>query len=70
MEEATMNNVLGSNVGAGSDTTGISLTAIIYFLIKNPPAYRKVIAEIDAADAAGQLSKFITYSESLELKYL
>lgn len=55
---------------AGGDTTAISLRATIYFLIKNPHSYRKVIAEIDTANANGQLSKFITYSESVELTYL
>lgn len=36
MDEFTMNNVIGSNIGAGSDTTGISMTAIIYFLMRHP----------------------------------
>lgn len=55
---------------AGSDTTGISLRAIIYYLIKNPSAYEKLQQEIDAADREGKLSKFVTYAECLELKYL
>lgn len=55
---------------AGSDTTGISLRAIIYYLIKNPIAYEKLKQEVDQADQAGKLSKSVTYAESLELTYL
>jgi cytochrome P450 len=41
----TMADVLQAcsmNIGAGSDTTGISLTAIMWFLIKNPHTLFKV----------------------------
>lgn len=55
---------------AGSDTTAISLRAIIYFLVQNEPVYRKLQKEIDEADAAGRLSDYITYAECLELPYL
>jgi hypothetical protein len=55
---------------AGSDTTAISLRATLYYLIKTPTSYKRLQAEIDEADRAGKLSKFVTYSESLELEYL
>ena len=70
MEEATMNNVLGSNVGAGSDTTGISLTAIIYFLMKNPACLQKLRVEIDTATRDGALSDPATFHEAQKLPYL
>lgn len=55
---------------AGSDTTGISLRAIFYFLVQNPEVYRKLQNEIDKADHAGKLSEYVTYAECLELPYL
>lgn len=55
---------------AGSDTTGISLRAIIYYVVQNPNVYRKLQQEIDEADRAGKLSEQITYAECLELEYL
>ena len=74
------------NVGAGSDTTAISLTAvglihslgnnrtnipqIFYFLMKTPACMQKAIEEIDNADREGQLSEFITWKESNRLPYL
>ena len=35
-------NVCASNIGAGSDTTSISLAAVLWYLIKSPEAMRKV----------------------------
>lgn len=55
---------------AGSDTTAISLRAIIYFLVKNPTAYYALQQEIDAADREGKISEYITYAECLDLHYL
>jgi cytochrome P450 len=55
---------------AGSDTTAISLRAILYYLIKTPTPYKRLQAEVDQADRAGKLSKFVTYGESLELDCL
>jgi cytochrome P450 len=61
---------LSTNVFAGSDTTAIALRAIIYFLCRTPAAESKLIAELDAADVAGKLSKPISYNEALALPYL
>ncbi|EXJ92842.1 hypothetical protein A1O3_01396 [Capronia epimyces CBS 606.96] len=58
------------NVGAGSDTTGISLRAIFYYLLKTPASMQKLVKEIDRADKEGQLSEFITWQESNKLPYL
>ncbi|KAI5803033.1 putative cytochrome P450 oxidoreductase [Geopyxis carbonaria] len=55
---------LSTNVFAGSDTTAIALRAILYFLAKNPDKMKKAVAEIDAADAAGNLSTPISYKET------
>lgn len=62
---------LSTNVFAGSDTTAIALRAILYFLIKNPSKMRTLVREIDAADAAGQLSSPIKDKEArTSLPYL
>jgi cytochrome P450 len=61
---------LSSNLIAGSDTTGISLRACFYFLMRNPGAYRNLMAEIDQADRDGLLSEYVTYEESMRLPYL
>jgi cytochrome P450 len=52
------------NVGAGSDSTAISLRAIIYFLLRNPEKLQKLIDQIDQADRDGKLSPLISYRES------
>ena len=38
--------------------------------MQTPHAYRKLQEEIDSADKAGKLSKYVTYAECLELPYL
>ncbi|KAL2438169.1 Cytochrome P450 monooxygenase cicH [Exophiala dermatitidis] len=58
------------NVGAGSDTTAISLRAIFYYLLKSPSSMRKLVTEIDIADHEGRLSDFVTWQESTKLPYL
>ncbi|KIX10083.1 uncharacterized protein Z518_01164 [Rhinocladiella mackenziei CBS 650.93] len=58
------------NVLAGSDTTGISLRSIFYYLMKSPQALKKVVDEIDKAESEGSLSEFITWKESNNQPYL
>lgn len=70
MDEFTMYNVLGSNVGAGSDTTGISMTAIIYFLMKHPTCLQKLRDEVDTATQERTLSDPGTFQEAQKLPYL
>jgi cytochrome P450 len=53
---------------AGSDTTGISLRAVFYYLLENKQVYEKLQREID--QAADKFSPIITYTESLQLEYL
>ncbi|KAJ5585632.1 cytochrome P450 [Penicillium hetheringtonii] len=70
MSNRDMMNHLSNNLLAGSDTTAISLRAIIYFTIQNPAVYKRLQEEIDEADKAGKLSEYVTYAECLELPYL
>ncbi|KAJ5315081.1 cytochrome P450 [Penicillium atrosanguineum] len=70
MSNRDMMNHLSNNLLAGSDTTAISLRAIIYYLVQNGKVYMRLQKEIDDADKAGKLSDYVTYAECLELPYL
>jgi cytochrome P450 len=39
-----------TNIGAGSDTTSISLTALLYNLLKHPETYQKVLFLLSLSD--------------------
>jgi cytochrome P450 len=67
---SNMFNTVASNIGAGSDTTGISATIIVYFLIKNPRCMQKLQDEIAESMAAGELSETVTFQEGQKLQYL
>ncbi|KAF5539152.1 lipase esterase [Fusarium phyllophilum] len=58
------------NIIAGSDTTSISLSAVLYYLLKNPSCMDKLREEVDTFTANGQLSTFVTYKESQAMPYL
>ncbi|KAH7413160.1 cytochrome P450 [Cadophora sp. MPI-SDFR-AT-0126] len=60
-----------SNIGAGSDTTAITLSSIFYHLLKYPATYRKLQDEIDNAAKEGRISDPVTFKEAQnELPYL
>ncbi len=60
-----------SNIGAGSDTTGTTLAAIFYHLLKNPDSYAKLRKEIDTAASQGRIGDPVTFKQSQdELPYL
>lgn len=52
------------NVSAGSETTGITLDAMAYYLLKNPRCYDKLQAEVDQADKHEKLSDIPRFSET------
>lgn len=58
------------NVAAGSDTTSITLTAILYYLCKNPAAATKLREELDTAIRVGSVSDPVTFREAQALPYL
>lgn len=69
----TMSNIMdacGSNVGAGSDTTAISLSAFLYYLYTNRDKLQKLRDEIDTQAAEGRVSDPITFKEAQGLPYL
>lgn len=59
---------------AGSETTAISLAAVFYYLLKNPPCYRKLMKELEDAMLKGDLENrptgVVTWTESQGLPYL
>ena len=55
---------------AGADTTAIAINSILYHLMRNPAAYKKLTAEIDAAVADGRLFMPVPYAEAVKLPYL
>ncbi|KAE8447538.1 hypothetical protein EG329_010668 [Mollisiaceae sp. DMI_Dod_QoI] len=59
-----------TNIGAGSDTTAITLSAIFYNLLRHPLTLARLRAEIDSAYATGDLSDPITFKQTQGLKYL
>ncbi|KAH7081133.1 pisatin demethylase [Paraphoma chrysanthemicola] len=58
------------NVAAGSDTTAISLAAVIAYLAMNPSTLAKLRSEMDEATARGELSNPVTFKQAQKLLYL
>ena len=61
---------LSANIIAGSDTTGISLSAIIFYLLCHPRCVQQLRREIDDLATIGKLSDPITFHEAQQLPYL
>jgi hypothetical protein len=59
-----------SNVTAGSDTTAISLSAIVWNLLQYPETLKKLRREIDDFTAQGKCSAEVTFKESQDMPYL
>ncbi|EYE90342.1 cytochrome P450 [Aspergillus ruber CBS 135680] len=58
-----------SNVIAGSDTTAISLSAILYHCLRRPGVLDKLRKEIDSFTEQGRCSEKATFKESQEMPY-
>lgn len=58
---------------AGSDNTAVTLTAIFYYILKNPRCYEKLMKELDDAAANGgmpaQLGEILSWDQSQQLTY-
>ncbi|OTA63622.1 cytochrome P450 [Hypoxylon sp. EC38] len=59
-----------SNVNAGSDTTAISLRAVLYYTLKHPRVLEKLVKELEDAYDSGRMSIPVTWKESQQLPYL
>lgn len=60
----------GANTAAGSDTTGTSLSSILYHLIRHPKVMAALRQEITDAVKTGRLSVPLKYSEAVKLPLL
>lgn len=58
-----------SNIVAGADTTGISLCAILYHLLRHPETFRKLREEVDR-HSREKGPGYITFKDSQEMEYL
>ncbi|KEF51618.1 uncharacterized protein A1O9_12253 [Exophiala aquamarina CBS 119918] len=67
---ANITSVCSSNVGAGSDTTAISLRAILWFLLTNPEKKAKLLHEIDATAWEFGVIEAFDYQRSMRMPYL
>ncbi|KAJ0113819.1 hypothetical protein J7T55_010063 [Diaporthe amygdali] len=63
-------NTTAANINAGSDTTSISLTAVMWNLLKHPEAFAKLRAEIDEMIANGDITESVTFSDTQKMPYL
>ncbi|KAL1303437.1 hypothetical protein AAFC00_006826 [Neodothiora populina] len=70
LDDAAIASMATSNIFAGSDTTAISVRAIIYYLLKNPQYKQRLVQEIDEGRRAGTLSDPIKVSEAEKMPYL
>ncbi|PYI02277.1 cytochrome P450 [Aspergillus sclerotiicarbonarius CBS 121057] len=59
-----------SNVNAGSDTTAISLRAILYYTLKDREVLGKLREELRSALQAGKIILPVSWKQSQELPYL
>jgi cytochrome P450 len=59
---------------AGSETTGISLASVFYYLLKTPRCYYRLLEELDDAIESGKIqdrpSGLVSWAESQTLPYL
>ena len=60
----------GSNITAGSDTTGIYLRTLFHELLTHPESRDKLRRELDTAASQGSLSTLATWGETSKLPYL
>ncbi|EMC99437.1 hypothetical protein BAUCODRAFT_144864 [Baudoinia panamericana UAMH 10762] len=65
--------VLGMGISmvlAGSESTGVTLTALLYYVLKSPPIYQKLQAEIDTAFPDHEPGTAVSLAEAQKLPYL
>lgn len=70
VDDQDIHTTIGSNIAAGSDTTAISLSSVIYHLCRHPDALIKLRKEIDDFAADGTISNPVTFQESQKMPYL
>ncbi|KAI0432674.1 cytochrome P450 [Xylaria sp. FL1042] len=72
-ETFSMDHVLAgctANMAAGSDTTSVTLSAILYYLLRNPQCLRELREEIEEFRARRLLSDSFAFKETQQMPYL
>ncbi|KAF5009174.1 hypothetical protein FDECE_4618 [Fusarium decemcellulare] len=69
VDDAQILSYMITNMFDRSDTTAISLRAIIYYVLKHPSAYEKLVSELDAAYTSGRIAIPIAWHQSQQLPY-
>ncbi|KAF9891401.1 hypothetical protein FE257_004257 [Aspergillus nanangensis] len=67
---ADVTSMAASNINAGSDTTAISLRAIVYYLLKHPEYKTKLVEEVDSMSQNGVVSGIVSLEQSKSMPYL
>ncbi|KAF4334974.1 cytochrome P450 monooxygenase [Fusarium beomiforme] len=74
MTDTLVQTMAVSMAFAGSETTAITLSAVFYYLLRNPECYQKLKKELDDAAKAGVFSDhetgLVTFAEAQKLPYL
>ncbi|RBA11106.1 hypothetical protein FPRO05_04279 [Fusarium proliferatum] len=74
MTDTLVQTMAVSMAFAGSETTAITLSAVFYYLLRNPECYQKLKNELDEAAKAGVFSDYetglVTFSEAQKFPYL
>ncbi|TVY12611.1 Pisatin demethylase [Lachnellula arida] len=64
--KADIQIICQSNIAAGRDTTTISLSSIMYFLMKHPESFMRLRKEIDDAATSKLVSDPVTFKQAQE----
>jgi len=70
LTEGEVFQVCLTQITAGSDTTAISLRAILYYLYRDPTKLEALRAEISQKMETGELSEPATYQQMIRMPYL
>lgn len=70
LDDHAITSIATATVFAGSDTTAISLRAIVYLLLKNPPCLQRMIKELEERKSDGRLSFPAKFSQVSDWPYL
>jgi cytochrome P450 len=70
MTETAVISMATSNIFAGSDTTAISIRAVLYYLSKNPICKQKLIQEIDEFRSNENVGNIVSLDQAKRMPYL
>ena len=70
MEEIDIFSTAVGTLGAGGDTVSATIQALFYLLIRRPQYLARLQAELEAAEARGELSPIVQYAEAQKLPFL